>query len=180
MNYTKIYKSLIERAKFENRKKGNGVYYESHHIIPDFMFKERKRKGPKGHLSGNPNDKENLVLLTEREHILAHILLAKSLKENDRYWASAATGASGASESSVGPGNSAMFPFLPFRGLVLAIVSTYFPPFFGTLTAVLGTCWALLQHRHYYSTTLTRWLATLGGILVFSWLNGYLYPSDHG
>ena len=91
MNYTKIYKSLIERAKFENRKKGNGVYYESHHIIPDFMFKERKRKGPKGHLSGNPNDKENLVLLTEREHILAHILLAKSLKENDRYWAQAAS-----------------------------------------------------------------------------------------
>ena len=90
MNYTKIYKTLMERAKSENRKKGSGVYYESHHIIPDFMFKERSRKGPKGHLSGNPNDKKNLVLLTEREHILSHILLSKSLK-GKRYWAQAAS-----------------------------------------------------------------------------------------
>lgn len=80
----------MERAKSENRKKGSGVYYESHHIIPDFMFKERSRKGPKGHLSGNPNDKKNLVLLTEREHILSHILLSKSLK-GKRYWAQAAS-----------------------------------------------------------------------------------------
>lgn len=90
MNYTKIYKNLMEKVKLEDRKKGNGVYYESHHIIPDFMFKERNRKGPKGHLEGNPNDKKNLVLLTEKEHILSHILLAKSLK-GKRYWAQAAS-----------------------------------------------------------------------------------------
>jgi hypothetical protein len=90
MNYTKIYKNLMERAKLENRKKGGAVYYESHHIMPDFMYKDRKRKGPRGHLSGNPNDPKNLVLLTEREHILSHILLAKSLK-GKRYWAQAAS-----------------------------------------------------------------------------------------
>jgi hypothetical protein len=90
MNYTKIYKTLMERAKSENRKKGNSVYYESHHIIPDFMFKERRRKGPKGHLAGDPNDKKNLVLLTEREHILSHILLSKSLN-GKRYWAQASS-----------------------------------------------------------------------------------------
>ena len=39
---------------------------------------------------GNPNDKKNLVLLTEREHIVAHILLAKSLT-GKRYWAQAAS-----------------------------------------------------------------------------------------
>lgn len=78
--YKKIYKSLIEKAKSENRKKNNKEYYESHHIIPDFMFKERKRKGPKGHLSGNPNDKNNIVLLTPREHFIAHALLYKIYK----------------------------------------------------------------------------------------------------
>lgn len=79
MNYLKIYKQLMERSKLSNRTKHDGIYYESHHIIPDFMFKDRKRKGPIGHLEGNPNNSRNLVLLTEREHILAHILLAKGL-----------------------------------------------------------------------------------------------------
>lgn len=78
--YKKIYKSLIEKAKKENRKKKCGEYYESHHIIPDFMFRDRKRKGPKGTLSGNPNDKNNLVLLTAREHFIAHVLLYKIYK----------------------------------------------------------------------------------------------------
>lgn len=90
MNYIKIYKKIIENAKSEQRKKGGLVYYESHHIIPDFMFKNRKRKGPKGHLDGNPNDPKNLVLLTAREHILCHVLLAKALN-GEKYWAQAAS-----------------------------------------------------------------------------------------
>lgn len=85
MNYKKHYKLLIESAKNKNRSKKSGEYYESHHIIPDFMFLNRKRKGPKGHLEGDPNDPKNLVLLTPREHILAHILLCKSLK-GDKYY----------------------------------------------------------------------------------------------
>ena len=80
----------MEKSKHENRKKGKGVYYESHHIIPDFMFRNRKRRGPSGHLDGNPDDPKNLVLLTPREHILSHILLSKSLK-GKRYWAQAAS-----------------------------------------------------------------------------------------
>jgi hypothetical protein len=90
MNYLKVYKNIMEKAKSENRQKGGTKYYEKHHIIPDFMFKDRKRKGPKGHLSGNPNDEKNMVLLTAREHILSHILLAKALK-GKRYWAQAAS-----------------------------------------------------------------------------------------
>jgi len=80
----------MEKAKGENRKKGPDCYYERHHIVPDFMFVNRKRKGPKGHLPGNPNDPKNMVLLTPREHILSHILLAKALK-GKRYWAQAAS-----------------------------------------------------------------------------------------
>jgi len=84
MNYLKIYKQLMTRAKQEGRKKGCGVYYEKHHIIPDFMFYARSREGQKGHLPGDPDDKVNLVLLTAREHILSHILLFK-IHDGKRY-----------------------------------------------------------------------------------------------
>lgn len=90
MNYQKIYNSIMERAKISSRVKSKSQYYEKHHVIPDFMFLNRGRNGPKGHLPGNPNDPSNIVLLTEREHILAHILLAKSLIFK-RYFAQAAS-----------------------------------------------------------------------------------------
>jgi len=77
MNYKKIYKQIIEKAKLDNRVKSKEFYYERHHILPDFMFANRKRKGPKGHLSGNPNDQNNIVLLTPREHFICHALMAK-------------------------------------------------------------------------------------------------------
>jgi hypothetical protein len=80
LNYKNVYKKLIEKAKSENRIKSKLVYFERHHIIPDFMFKHRKRKGPKGHLPGDPNDPNNIVLLTPREHFLSHIFLFKSLR----------------------------------------------------------------------------------------------------
>lgn len=68
----------MNRAKMESRAKGGEIYYESHHIIPNFMFEDRKgRTGPAGHLTGECNDKNNLVLLTIREHFLSHLLLTK-------------------------------------------------------------------------------------------------------
>lgn len=64
MNYQKIYDDLILKAKQENRKKVKGdTYYENHHIIPICL--------------GGLNDKDNLVLLTGREHFVAHKLLAE-------------------------------------------------------------------------------------------------------
>jgi hypothetical protein len=63
MNYKKIYNQLIDRSQSENRKKGRGIYFERHHIIPKC-------------LSGS-NDKTNLVLLTAREHYVAHKLLCE-------------------------------------------------------------------------------------------------------
>jgi len=83
MDYQKIYDDLISRAKSENRKKGEGVYYEAHHILPRCL-------GGKGNVSCYKTH-PNLVLLTAREHYLAHKLLVfiypnnKSLK--DAYWA---------------------------------------------------------------------------------------------
>jgi hypothetical protein len=65
MNYTENYHSFITAIKQQKRKKNNGVYYEEHHIIPRSL--------------NGTNRKTNLVLLTPREHFLAHYLLYKSL-----------------------------------------------------------------------------------------------------
>lgn len=78
MDHQKVYKNLILKAKKENRIKIKaGIYYEKHHIIPECLFKQRKRKGPKGFVDGDPEDKNNIVLLTAREHFIAHVLLYK-------------------------------------------------------------------------------------------------------
>jgi len=57
------YHNIILRSKCKQRIKGNGIYFENHHIIPKCM------KGS--------NDKNNLVLLTGREHFICHHLLTK-------------------------------------------------------------------------------------------------------
>jgi hypothetical protein len=61
MDAKKIYDAIIEKAKLENRKKGCGVYYEKHHILPKSI--------------GGTNDAANLVLLTAKEHYICHRLL---------------------------------------------------------------------------------------------------------
>lgn len=81
MDYVRIYKNIISNAKKQHREKGKQVYYEKHHIMPDFMFKRRCRKGPKGHLEGDPNERSNIVLLTPKEHFLCHFLLYKIYKD---------------------------------------------------------------------------------------------------
>ena len=61
MNYMKIYNNIIKNAKSKNRSKGNGEYFEKHHIIPKCQ--------------GGTNNPNNLVLLTAREHYICHKLL---------------------------------------------------------------------------------------------------------
>lgn len=63
MKYTKIYEQLINRANSENRMKNQGTYYENHHITPKCI--------------GGNDDSDNLVLLTAREHFLAHWILTR-------------------------------------------------------------------------------------------------------
>lgn len=65
--YTNYYNSIIYRAK--SRTMPKETYTEIHHIIPRSL--------------GGSNSKSNLVLLTAREHRLAHILLTKMLIDPD-------------------------------------------------------------------------------------------------
>jgi len=71
MDYKKIYDSLMNsRLEVKNNRikdKKNGIYFEGHHIIP-------KSKGGSG-TSTRPKNNQNIVLLTAREHFLAHWLL---------------------------------------------------------------------------------------------------------
>lgn len=62
------YFKLIRSCLKQNRGKGKGVYYESHHIIPQSF-----------------NKKSTTVLLTPEEHYLAHKYLAEYWKEHSVY-----------------------------------------------------------------------------------------------
>lgn len=68
--YRALYERIIDKAQSEVRLKGDGMYYERHHIIPKSM--------------GGNNLSDNLVLLTGREHFLCHYLLTK-FTEGDSY-----------------------------------------------------------------------------------------------
>lgn len=70
MDYKKNYSGLICHAKKQNRKLGDGNYYEVHHILPRSL--------------GGKDTEENLVLLTAREHYLAHFLLWKFTTGEDK------------------------------------------------------------------------------------------------
>jgi hypothetical protein len=67
MNYKEVYDRICFKAKSENRVKGEGVYYEAHHIIP----KSHGGDGLVSQYKWHPN----VVLLTAKEHFLAHRLL---------------------------------------------------------------------------------------------------------
>jgi hypothetical protein len=73
MNYKKIYDEICNRAKlqFQKRleeKKSSKVYYEGHHIIPVCI-------GGLG--SSNDYKHPNIVLLSAKEHFIAHLLLCE-------------------------------------------------------------------------------------------------------
>ena len=72
MNYRHIYMIIITKAKEEmasgKRRKGNGEYYERHHILPKSLYPLWKERS------------SNLVLLTAREHYFCHKLLVKIFK----------------------------------------------------------------------------------------------------
>lgn len=70
MNYKRIYDNLISSRKKLNREKGKGIYYEKHHILPKCL--------------GGKDEKENLVLLTAKEHFVSHLLLTKITTGNER------------------------------------------------------------------------------------------------
>lgn len=72
MNFSKYhnwYDSLINYARSESRTKKDG-YFENHHVLPRSL--------------GGPDSKDNKVLLTAREHFVAHLLLTKMYEGTDR------------------------------------------------------------------------------------------------
>lgn len=60
MNYQSVYDKLVHNAKSRNQ---TFEYSERHHIVPKSM--------------GGSDDSDNLVVLSGREHFIAHKLLAK-------------------------------------------------------------------------------------------------------
>lgn len=65
MNYYKIYENLCSSRK---ERKSNKEYCEKHHIVPRCL--------------GGDDSADNLVILTFREHFIAHWLLCKIYKNN--------------------------------------------------------------------------------------------------
>lgn len=65
-NYLKHYNQLCSTRKLLARSKQDDVYYEKHHIIPKSL--------------GGSNSANNLILLTAREHYVAHLLLYNHYK----------------------------------------------------------------------------------------------------
>lgn len=67
--YSNWYHKIIANAKSRNLPKD--TYAEKHHIIPRSL--------------GGNDTKENLVLLTSREHFVCHLLLVKMTKDNFKH-----------------------------------------------------------------------------------------------
>ena len=70
MNYQKHYDNLMKTRK-AYCSFGNLEYWEKHHIVPKCM--------------NGSNDESNLVLLTAREHYIAHVLLTKIFDSDTKY-----------------------------------------------------------------------------------------------
>lgn len=71
--YSNWYYSIIENAKSQVRSKGQGTYYENHHILPKSIFPEFSK------------EKWNMVLLTAKEHYTVHHLLTKFTISKSKY-----------------------------------------------------------------------------------------------
>lgn len=71
--YSGWYFSIIEKAQAQSRSKKNG-YFENHHIHPECF--------------GGKKTKDNMVLLTAREHIVCHRLLIRMFKPKTKKWTS--------------------------------------------------------------------------------------------
>lgn len=63
MNYVNIYEKIINRAMLQNRVKNPHDGFDRHHILPKSL--------------GGTDDHNNIVLLTAKEHYLAHKLLVR-------------------------------------------------------------------------------------------------------
>jgi len=76
MDYQNIYDQLIQKARNEKRVYKQEVYFERHHIIPKCLGGEGKTSQWRTH--------PNIILLTAREHFIAHQLLCHIYPTNSK------------------------------------------------------------------------------------------------
>ena len=69
--YLRYYQQLISSRRLLVRSKSDNLKYEKHHILPKSL--------------GGNNTKLNLILLTGREHFIAHLLLVRIVQDEDVY-----------------------------------------------------------------------------------------------
>ena len=67
MNYTKLYRLIIERSECRDIKND---YYEKHHIVPRCL--------------GGNDSADNIAILTAREHYVVHQILMKMYPDNKK------------------------------------------------------------------------------------------------
>lgn len=70
MNYLRAYELLVASARSQHRAKSDATYYESHHVTPRSW--------------GGSDAPDNLVLLTAREHYVAHHLLYRAHPSDEK------------------------------------------------------------------------------------------------
>lgn len=70
--YFNKYVEIVFENKDRKRKKKDKPFFDKHHIIPKYYFKDNNLEVD--------NSKENLVVLTLKEHILVHYYLYESSK----------------------------------------------------------------------------------------------------
>lgn len=68
LNYKRIYDQLIEKRLTEKLYKSNDLYTENHHIVPRSL--------------GGSDNQDNMIRLTAREHLIAHLLLVKIYEQS--------------------------------------------------------------------------------------------------
>ena len=79
MNYQRVYDEIIERAKLRGLDRRLNIKMHKHHIKMKSLYDDRKLA----------NIKENLVLLTPKEHFICHHLLFKIFpchETQSAYW----------------------------------------------------------------------------------------------
>jgi hypothetical protein len=76
MDYQKTYNNIIQKAINSGRVKNDAIYYEAHHIIPVCLGGSGRSQQWKTH--------PNIVLLTAREHFIAHWLLYRIHPNNHK------------------------------------------------------------------------------------------------
>ena len=74
-SYFEKYRGVIEKAKTLSKSRQKGKGFEEHHILPQALFPENK------------HDADNKVLLTYKEHFLAHKYLWKAIPNKETSWA---------------------------------------------------------------------------------------------